>query len=85
MSFTGIAMGGQMSPSGEALGLGRVSRRSDFWRPETPQHKVHALSNTSSVQIIEAHGGRQSAPNRRIGTFGLVVVATCAFSLGIAV
>jgi len=27
---------------------------------------------------------RQSAPLRRIGTFGLAVVAACAFSLGIA-
>jgi hypothetical protein len=27
---------------------------------------------------------RQSAPLRRIGTFGLAVGATCAFSLGIA-
>src|SRR5262249_41234743 len=27
---------------------------------------------------------RQSAPSRRIGTFGLVVGATCAFSLNIA-
>ncbi len=27
---------------------------------------------------------RQSAPLRRIGTFGLAVVAPCAFSLGIA-
>src|ERR1700745_1997829 len=27
----------------------------------------------------------QSAPNRRIGTFGLAVGAACAFSLGIAV
>ena len=26
----------------------------------------------------------QSAPSRRIGTFGLAVVAACAFSLGIA-
>jgi hypothetical protein len=72
-----------MSPSGEALGLGRVSRRSDFWRPETTQ-SPRALEHIFG-SIIEAHGGRQSAPNRRIGTFGLVVVATCAFSLGIAV
>ena len=28
---------------------------------------------------------KQSAPNRRIGTFGLTVGAACAFSLGIAV
>jgi len=27
----------------------------------------------------------QSAPNRRTGTFGLAVVAACAFSLSIAV
>jgi hypothetical protein len=27
---------------------------------------------------------KQSAPNRRIGTFGLAVLAACAFSLGIA-
>ena len=29
-------------------------------------------------------GTRQSAPLRRIGTFGLAVGAACAFSLGIA-
>jgi hypothetical protein len=51
---------------------------------DTATQSPHALEHIFG-SIIEAHGGRQSAPNRRIGTFGLVVVATCAFSLGIAV
>src|SRR5215813_1350290 len=37
-----------------------------------------------STHPARATARRQSAPLRRIGTFGLAVVAACAFSLGIA-
>jgi len=42
--------------------------------PPSLQHHYRAFITTT----------RQSAPLRRIGTFGLAVVAACAFSLGIA-
>ncbi len=48
----------------------RITRR----LPPSPQHHYRAFITTTS----------QAAPLRRIGTFGLAVVAACAFSLGIA-
>ena len=41
------------------------------------QHKAGFVMNVDGVR-------KQSAPVRRIGTFGLAVGAACAFSLGIA-
>src|ERR1700704_993745 len=54
-----------------SVACGRCSHQCQF--ASLHEHSTRFIATT-----------RQSAPLRRIGTFGLAVVAACAFSLGIA-
>src|SRR5207244_8302148 len=55
-----------------------------------PANQLAQISGDDPPPSLQSHyrtfvaTTRQSAPLRRIGTFGLAVVAACAFSLGIA-
>ncbi len=67
----------RLPPSDEQEGSSRHNRLAKFNRDDLPpslQHRYIAFITTT----------KQSVPLRRIGTFGLAVVAACAFSLGIA-
>ena len=72
------AIARRLPPSAEDSGSSRLTRLTQARRRWPAPFAPRALPRFSA-------NTEQSAPNRRIGTFGLAVGAACAFSLSIAV
>ena len=72
------AIARRLPPSAENSGSSRLTRLTQARRRWPAPFAPRALPRFSA-------NTEQSAPNRRIGTFGLAVGAACAFSLSIAV